>query len=122
MVVLHLAYGLIIWGIVLFLRRGDVLPRARLLAGFIVAGVAGGLVAVWAWPADLAVLLDLPGVLLGDLVYNWSIAHLGDPSSSQAHFTIPWLLRVPQVYVLVSTLFWGFVGLIVQVVVNRKTR
>jgi len=122
MVVLHAAYGLIVWSVVLLLRRFEVLPRARVLAGFVIAGVIGGLVAVWAWPADLAVLLDLPGVLLGDLVYSWSIAYLGDPASSQAHFTIPWLLRVPQVYVPVSTLFWGFVGLVVQAVVNRKRR
>ena len=122
MVVLHVAYGLIIWGIVLLFRRLDVLPRTRVLAGFMVAGAVGGLVAAWVWPADLAVLLDLPGVLLGDLVYNGSIRFFGDPSSSQAHFSIPWLLRVPQVYVLVSTLFWGFVGLVVQAVVNRKKR
>jgi phage shock protein PspC (stress-responsive transcriptional regulator) len=122
MVIAHVAYGLIVWGIVLLLRRLQVLPRARILVGFLVAGVVAGVASTWAWPADVAVLLNLPGVLLGDLVYSGSIMLFGDPSSPQAHFTIPWLLRVPQVYVLVSVLVYGLAGFIVQVAVNRKRK
>jgi hypothetical protein len=116
----HAIYGLIVWGIVVLLRRHGVMSRTRVLVGFLVAGLIAGLVAMVAWPADVAVLLNLPGVLLGDAVYRGSIGLFGDPSSSQAHFTIPWLLRVPQVYVLVSVLVYGLAGAIVQVVLNRE--
>ena len=75
-----------------------------------------------AWPADAAVLLNLPGVLLGDLAYTWSISLFGEPSSAQAHYTIPWLFRVPQVYVLVTVLVYGLVGAIVQVILNHQKR
>lgn len=122
MIASHAVYGLIVWGIVVLLRRFGALPRARILLGFLVAGLVAGLVAMLAWPADVAVLLNLPGVLLGDMVYSGSIRLFGDPSSSQAHYTIPWLLRVPQVYVLVSVLVYGLVGAIVQVVLNRQKK
>jgi hypothetical protein len=118
----HAVYGLIVWGIVVLLRRFGALPRTRVLVGFLVAGLVAGLVAMLAWPADVAVLLNLPGVLLGDMVYSGSIRLFGDPSSPQAHYTIPWLLRVPQVYVLVSALVYGLVGAIVQVVLNRQRK
>ena len=116
----HAVYGLIAWGIVVLLCRLQVLPNTRVLVGCLVAGLVAGLVAMLAWPADVAVLLNLPGVLLGDMVYSGSIRLFGDPSSSQAHYTIPWLLRVPQVYVLVSILAYGLIGAIVQVVLNRQ--
>lgn len=118
----HAVYGLIVWGIVVLFRRVQPLPRTRLLVGFLVAGLVAGIVAMVAWPADVAALLNLPGVLLGDAVYSGSISLIGDPSSSQAHFTIPWPLRVPQVYLLVSVLVWGIAGSIVQAAVNRKTK
>ena len=70
MIASHAVYGLIAWGIVVLLRRSEVLPRARILLGFLVAGLVAGLVAMLAWPADVAVLLNLPGVLLG----TWSTA------------------------------------------------
>lgn len=58
----HAVYGLIVWGIVVLLRRFGALPRTRVLVGFLVAGLVAGLVAMLAWPADVAVLLNLPGV------------------------------------------------------------
>ena len=120
MIASHAVYGLIAWGIVVLLRRFEVLSSTRVLVGCLVAGLVAGVVAMLAWPADVAVLLNLPGVLLGDMVYSGSIRLFGDPSSSQAHYTIPWLLRVPQVYVLVSVLVYGLIGAIVQVVLNRQ--
>jgi hypothetical protein len=119
-IALYAVYGVIVWGVVVLLRRFGALPRTRVLVGFLVAGAVAGLVAMVVWPAEVAVLLNLPGVLLGDVVYRGAIGLFGDPSSPQAHFTIPWLLRVPQVYVPVSVLVWGLVGCVVQVAVNRK--
>lgn len=75
-----------------------------------------GLLSVWWWNsgADSPFLLNIPGVLLGDEVYVLSIEYLGDPGSPQAHYTIPWILRIPQVYVPVSILLWGLIGLVIQ--------
>ena len=88
----------------------------RIFLGFLAYGIAVGLISVWWWNsgADMPFLLNIPGVLLGDEVYALAIEYLGNPRSSQAHYTIPWLLRVPQIYAIVSVLLWGMVGLIFQ--------
>ncbi|MFH1651501.1 MAG: hypothetical protein ABID87_05325 [Chloroflexota bacterium] len=78
---------------------------------FVIAGTAAGFISVWfRQHTDSLFLFNLPGTLLGDAAYVLSIQLLGDPHSAQAHYTIPWLLRIPQVYVPVSVLFWGLVG------------
>ena len=67
----------------------------------------------WQWTrqgGDLLYPLNMPGQLLGYLVYSWAIKLVGDPSSSQAHFTVPLLLRTPWVFLPASVLFWGLVG------------
>ncbi len=116
----QIAYGLLAAGIVRLLRRFAMLPRARIVVGCLCAGLAAGLLAAWIWPADAAAWLNRPGVVLGDLVYNGSIRLLGDPASAQAHYTVPWILRVPQVYLLVSTGLWGIIGIGIQLYFNRK--
>jgi len=79
--------------------------------GFVIAGAAGGLISVWfRQHTDTLFPLNIPGTLLGDAAYVLSIRFFGDPHSAHAHYTIPWLLRIPQVYVSVSALFWGLVG------------
>jgi len=78
---------------------------------FIIYGTAVGLIAVWfRQHTDTLFLPNIPGTLLGEAVYNLSIRFIGDPYSSQAHYTIPWLFRIPQVYVPTSVLFWGLLG------------
>lgn len=61
-------------------------------------------------------LPNIPGELLGERVYDLSIKILGDPHSPQAHFTIPWVLRIPQVFVPISVLFWSIIGLVIQMI------
>ncbi len=119
---LTLAYVLFAWGVTRVLRRFSRFSRTRFLVGCLCAGLVAGCLAVLIWPADSVILVNLPGVLLGDLVYHTSIHLVGDPSSSQAHYTIPWLLRVPQVYLLVSVVLWGLVGGIVQMFASRRDR
>jgi len=51
--------------------------------------------------------------------YNLSIQYFGDSSSPQAHYTIPWILRIPQVYVMASLILCGLVSLPLQWVSNR---
>lgn len=89
--------------------------RSKLIyiACFLVFGIGVGFVSVWFDNnTDTVFFLNLPGTLFGDGIYHRSIAMFGDPASSQAHFTIPWLFRVPQVYVPASAVIWGVLGTI----------
>lgn len=93
-------------------------PRAWLVpVGFLAYGLAVGLLTLsWLAPGRDALLpLNLPGYLLGEQLYLWAIRLVGDSRSPQAHFTIPWLLRTPQVVVPASVLFWGLVGMLAWV-------
>jgi hypothetical protein len=85
--------------------------RSKILAGFLIYGVTVGLVSSWWWSiSDNLFLLNIPGELIGYQVYYISIKVLGNPASPQAHYTIPWLLRIPQVFIPVSAIFWGLIG------------
>lgn len=97
---LTVAYGLAIAGLILLLRLMRV-PRWWAIAlGFLAFGAASGLLAAWAWPLDSCVLPNVYAVVLGDEVYGFSAQRLGDP----------WLLRVPWVYAVVSTILAGLTG------------
>lgn len=87
------------------------MKKAFAIVGFMVFGTALGFAAVWfRQHTDTVFLLNIPGTWLGDAVYDLSIRFFGDPCSSQAHYTIPWLLRIPQVYLPASIFFWGILG------------
>jgi len=100
------------------MTRGKLLRmNHKFLVGFLVYGLAVGLLSVWWWGSrDSVFLPNIPGALLGERVYDLSIKILGDPHSPQAHFTIPWVLRIPQVFVPVSVLFWSIIGLVIQMI------
>ncbi|MFC1873685.1 hypothetical protein ACFLYX_00095 [Chloroflexota bacterium] len=92
-----------------------------IITGFIIYGAALGFVAVWFHQhTDTFFLFNIPGTLLGDTVYGLSIRLLGNPHSSQAHYTIPWLLRIPQVYVPTSVFFWGLLGTLFMVFLKPR--
>jgi len=89
--------------------------KKGLLVGFLAYGIIVGVLSIWWWGiSDNVFLPNIPGMLLGDLVYNLSIKYLGNPYSSQAHYTIPWILRIPPVYIPVSVIFWGLLGVVIQ--------
>jgi hypothetical protein len=71
------------------------------------------------WPNDSSVLPNIFGVWLGDWIYRQAIAWMGNPYSAQAHETIPWIMRVPQVYVSASTGLCAAAGLALQWVFDR---
>lgn len=97
--------------------------KSKISKGFLAYGVAVGLLSYWWWHfSDNLFLLNIPGDVLGYLVYDLSIKFLGNPFSPQAHYTIPWILRIPQVFVPVSVLFWGTLGLALQTVYDRIRR
>ena len=101
------------------------IKRNKLFTFLVVYGLVVGFISVWWWHySDNLFFPNIPGMLIGDNAYSLSINLLGDPSSSQAHYSIPWVLRLPQIYVPVSIVLWGLVGLIIQVLwkkVNRRT-
>jgi len=91
----------------------------RVLVGFLVYGLAVGILSVWWWHlSDMPFLPNLPGVLLGDAVYEGSIDSIGNPNSSQAHYSIPFFLRKPEVYLPVSAALWGLIGAACQIVLD----
>ena len=113
-------YTAFVAGVAHLLHRVHFPGRLAVLVSALLFGLVTGLLAAWLWPLDSAVLFNWPGVLLGDRIYSLSIQILGDSHSSQAHSTIPWLLRIPQVTVLASLLAWGMLGLVAQSCVNRR--
>ena len=94
--------------------------KAKILIGFLIYGLVVGVLSVW-WEgiSDVIFLPNIPGVILGDGAYGLAIRYLGDSSSPYAHYTIPWVLRISQVYVPVSVIFWGLIGWVVQLIFNR---
>ncbi|MDD5082927.1 MAG: hypothetical protein PHU08_06085, partial [Dehalococcoidales bacterium] len=113
-------YGLIIWGLTLALRRLGVPSGRVIVLGCLIFGGGMGLWVVRAWPMDSIMLINLPAVLAGDAIYRWTIQIWGNPASSQAHYTIPWISRIPQVYFLTSMVIWGILGLLAQLAHNRR--
>jgi hypothetical protein len=105
---LTLAYGGIIAGLVWLLRRAGAPARWAVLLGFLTFGAASGLLAAWAWPYDSCVLPNLWAALLGDALYGLSSEHLGDLA----------IFRVPWVYPIVGAVLYGALGLGVQALVN----
>ncbi len=104
-------YGTVIVVLVrLFRRYGTDVGRA-ILAAFLSFGVAAGILATVLWPNDSSGLVNFPAVWLGDWIYVQAIGWIGNPYSNQAHYTIPWIFRVPQVYVLASVGLGALVGL-----------
>ena len=113
-------YSLVIVGLILLLHRLGVANRWKVLLGFLIFGVATGIGAALVWPLDSCALVNLFAVLFGDWTYTAAIRFLGDPASAQAHYTIPWILRVPQVYVPAAVVLYGLMGAIAQWAWNRK--
>lgn len=94
--------------------------KTRLLIIITIYGIIVTSFSTWQWPNEgIHLILNLPGNLLGEFTYQKSIEFLGDPSSAQAHFTIPWILRIPQVFVPISISFWIGFGLAVQISYER---
>ncbi|MFC1894122.1 hypothetical protein ACFLYR_08970 [Chloroflexota bacterium] len=94
--------------------------KNKIMSIFLAYGFIAGFLSVWWWYiSDNLFLPNIPAVLLGDRIYTISIDIFGNPYSGRAHYTIPWMLRMPQVYASVSIVFWGLLGLIVQLVHKR---
>ena len=98
------AYGGVIGGLVWVLRKAAIPARWAICLGFLIFGLASGLLIAWAWPLDSSVYPNVWATLLGDWLYGLF------PDDQ----TTPWLLRVPRVYVFSSTLLAVGAGLTTQ--------
>jgi hypothetical protein len=117
---LTLIYALVICGCIVLLRIIRVSTRGRIVLAFLLFAATTGFLVAWQWPQDSIFLYNFPAQFLGYEIYSWSIRLIGDPTYANAHDTIPWLLRIPQVFVMVSLLFWGVLGAFIQWVVNAR--
>lgn len=94
--------------------------KNRFLIIILCYGVAATFFSFFEWPNEgIHFILNLPGNLFAESIYTNSIELIGDSASSQAHFTIPWILRLPQVIVLISIIFWVGLGVIAQLFCNH---
>ncbi|MCE2505115.1 MAG: hypothetical protein J4F36_01295 [Nitrosopumilaceae archaeon] len=83
-------------------------------------GIFAGLFLGITWPDEgIQILLNVPGMLLGDQMHLTSVDMIGDPTSSDAFHTVPLILRQPYVYLLSSILFWGLLGFGIQCLIRR---
>jgi hypothetical protein len=119
LLILLAIYGVVISGLIWLLRRIGLSRKRVVILSFLVFGVATGILTGWVWPIDSGVYFNFFAAFLGEQVYDLSIRYLGDMHSPQAHYTIPWILRIPQVYVLTSIVLSGLVSLPFQWVYNR---
>lgn len=117
---LWLVEGLTLAGLVLILRRFRVVGSYAYFLGSILFGLSIGTLAAMLWPLDTSAYFNPLGVRAGDWLYSNAIKWIGDPYSDQAHYSIPWLFRVPQVYAFVSIALYGAIGLIIQWVHLRR--
>ncbi len=109
-----LTEALILIGLVVILQRFRASRSYALILGFVLFGLLIGILAATLWPLDTSVYFNPLAVWAGDWLYVHTIGWIGDPYSDQAGYTIPWLVRVPQVYVLVSFVLYGTLGVVIQ--------
>lgn len=115
-----LAIYMLLIGVVSRILRGVRVPESMTLFwSFLIFGAAAGVLMVLLWPIDTSVYPNVLAGLLGDWIYVRAIDFFGDPHSDHAHMTIPWLLRVPQVYAVTSSTGCGALGVAAQWLSNR---
>ncbi len=113
-------YGVVIAALVWLLRKLPGGRRRAIWLSFVLFGLVTGILVARLWPLDSCFLPNIFAVWLGDWMYVQSIAWIGDPHSAQAHATIPWLLRVPQVYAVASLAWCALAGWLLQQMHERR--
>lgn len=111
-------YGLIILGLVVFLRKRGISENIVVFAGFALFGILSGFLAALYGHMEPQYMLNILGVPLSEEIYGYAIDRYGDPSSAFAHYTIPWVLRIPQLAFFTSAIIWGLLGLPAQLIYN----
>ncbi len=113
-------YGIFIIMFNLVLHKIGISKDKRIILSFLIFGITTGILIVYMWPNDVCISINCFTMFIGDKIYWFSILYLGDPNSPHAHYTIPWVLRAPQIYLIVSIAFWSLIGLLIQYIYNKK--
>ncbi|MFA4837245.1 MAG: hypothetical protein WC749_14410, partial [Dehalococcoidia bacterium] len=111
--------GICIVALALLFRGLGMSKRQIIFASFAAFGLLSGLMLASSKSSEGLQMVNIIGENLGERIYEFSIDHFGNPHSSNAHYTIPWLLRLPQVRLFTSVVPLSFLGLLAQLVYNR---
>lgn len=114
-------YAGIVFVLILVLGKVGVTKRKAIFASFTLFGILSGLVANLNILGETALCMN-PGVPLGYEIRDFFVKHIGDPYSTFAGYTIPWALRIPQIFLFTSTIAWGLIGALAQIIYNRKKK
>jgi len=112
-------YGAIIFGFTVGLSRVGIPRRRVIFVSCTLFGILSGFALALYGHGEGGYVFNILGSALGEEIYGFSIRHIGDPHSSFAHYTIPWALRIPQVRFFASTIAWGLIGALAQLIYNR---
>lgn len=100
------------------LRKIGITERTAIFVGLTLFGILSGFLIALSGYLEGAYMLNPLGAFLGEEIYICSIDHFGDPHSAFAHYTIPWILRTPQVCLFTSAIVWGLIGFLAQLIYN----
>lgn len=115
-------YGLVIYGLTRFLGRVGVGKRVRVFTAFSVFGIGSGFFATLAGPSEIWYWFNILSVPMADQVYIWAAERWGDSQSAIRHFTVPWILRTPQVALFTSFAVWTLIGIPAQLIANLRRK
>ena len=83
------------------------------IACFSVFGLVTGIITGWHDRRyDTPFPLNVPGYMLGEFFEGLWVRFVSD--------AVPWILQIPQVYVLASILFWSLAGVLLIVFVKPR--
>ncbi|MCJ7769050.1 MAG: hypothetical protein MUO92_01035, partial [Dehalococcoidales bacterium] len=80
--------------------------------------ILSGLAAALYGHSDGQYIFNTLGVNLGDELYEYAIQYFGDPHSFSAHYSVPWILRTPQIVLFTSAISFSLIGLVIQLIYN----
>jgi len=115
-------YAAIIFVLILILHKAGVARRKVIFASSTLFGILSGLAATLRGLGEGGYIFNFLGVLLGEEIYTFSIGLIGDPHSFFAHYTIPWILRIPQIFLFTSATAWGVIGALAQLIYNQSKK
>jgi len=121
-----LLYGLVfnalpiaVLALLLFLAR---VPKSRLIFfTFALFGILSGLAAALYGHSDGQAIFNALGVGLGDAIHPYLMEHFSDPNSAysaSSPYSIPWIMRTPQIVLFTSAISFSFIGLVIQLIYN----
>lgn len=115
-----LVYALVIWLLARLFQRFEPVAQWSILIACVIVGIVSGFLTVLLWPRlDSILYPNVLAFVIGEQIYAWATGSV-PPGTPSPHFAIPWILRIPQLFVLTSLLLLALFGLIVQLIANNR--